>query len=121
VDDVFLPEHPVPMETFAKRLRRRAEELVLSNAEVARRIGLGERRYAHYVSGSREPGLATLVRIANVLQITPNDLLGIDVDSKPTKRTILRDRLIAAANSMDDRELHQTVVQAEAVTALHGK
>ena len=52
-------------------------QLGLSNAEVARRLGMSERRYAHYVTGDREPDLATLVRISEVLLASPNALLGI--------------------------------------------
>ena len=94
------------------------QELELSNAEVARRIGLSERRYAHYVTGAREPDLATLVQIAKVLETTPNELLSFGAsDPKRTRRTLLRDRLNAAANAMRDAELEITVVQAEALAA----
>jgi transcriptional regulator with XRE-family HTH domain len=63
------------MESFAQRIRERARELGLSDAEVARRAGLSERRYGYYATGEREPNLATLVRICEVLVATPNDLL----------------------------------------------
>jgi transcriptional regulator with XRE-family HTH domain len=105
------------METFATKLRKRAKELGISNAEAGRRIGLSERRYAHYASGAREPDLATLVRIARVLETTPNELLGVGPEPKRTKRSILRDRLSSAVSAMDERELQLTVIQAEAVAA----
>ncbi len=105
------------MDTLAKALRTRAEQLGLSHAEIARRIGISERRYAHYVAGRNEPDLATLVRIARVLQTTPNELLGFGPEVKRSRRGLLRDRLNAAANAMDDRELEMTVVQAEAVAS----
>jgi transcriptional regulator with XRE-family HTH domain len=63
------------MQVFAQRIRERARELGLSDAEVARRAGLSERRYGYYATGEREPNLATLVRICEVLAATPNDLL----------------------------------------------
>ncbi|MEQ8965565.1 MAG: helix-turn-helix transcriptional regulator [Azospirillaceae bacterium] len=63
------------MDGFGERLRARARELGLSDAEVARRAGLTQRRYGHYVRNTREPDLATLVRIAGVLGTTPNRLL----------------------------------------------
>jgi transcriptional regulator with XRE-family HTH domain len=105
------------MDAFAAKLRKRAKELQISNAEAARRIGLSERRYAHYVTGAREPDLATLVRIAKVLETTPNDLLGFGPEPKRAKRTILRDRLLAAANALDERALEIAVIQAEAVAS----
>ena len=107
------------METFAANLKERAQQLGLSNAEVARRVGLSERRYGHYVSGRNEPDLSLLVRIAEVLQTTPNDLLGIGRQSEETsKRRLLLDRLGAAAALMQENDLEAIVAQAEAVIAL---
>lgn len=103
------------MEPFASNLRRRAEELGISNAEAARRVGLSERRYGNYISGRREPDLATLVRIAKVLETSPNELLSFGPEVKPSKRMLLKDRLLAAANVVGDRELEILVVQAEAI------
>jgi transcriptional regulator with XRE-family HTH domain len=105
------------MESFAIKLRKRAEELGISNAEVARRVGLGERSYAHYVTGAREPDLATLVRIARILETNPSELLGFGPEPKRSKRSVFRDRLLAASNAMDDRALEITVIQAEAVAS----
>ena len=78
---------------------------------------MSERRYAHYVTGRNEPDLATLVRIAKALQTSPNELLGFAAETKRSKRSLLRDRLNAAAEAMDDRELEITVVHAEALAA----
>ena len=69
----------------------------LSNAKAARRVGLSERRYAHYVSGSNEPDLARPVRISDLLRTTPNDLLGVCLrETEASKRSILQDRLFSA-------------------------
>lgn len=106
------------MILFASRLRQRAEELGISNAEAARRVGLSERRYAHYVSGKREPDLATLVRIAEILGTSPNWLLGADgVDDQRSKKALLKDRLNVAANTMTENMLEITVLQAEALAS----
>jgi transcriptional regulator with XRE-family HTH domain len=107
------------MLIFAKNLKSRAEELGLSHAEVARRVGLSERRYAHYVSGRNEPDLALLVKIADVLRLTPNDLLNAGARAaEPSKRTILQDRLLAVAKVMKDADLEATATQAEAVVKM---
>jgi len=101
------------MDIFTQRLRERAAQLGISNAEAARRSGLEERRYAHYVTGRREPDLETLVRIAQSLGTSPNWLLG--EDDAPAGRNGLMDRLVMAGRAMSDAELATTVVQAEAV------
>lgn len=100
---------------FGKRLRSRARELGLSDAEVARRAGLTERRYAFYVSGDRQPDLATLVRISNVLACTPNDLLLETPPAAAEPRTELMGRLQSVASAIADDDLRIVVIQAEAV------
>jgi transcriptional regulator with XRE-family HTH domain len=72
------------MKIFVRNVRERAQELQLSHAEVARRCGLTERRFGHYVAGTREPDLATFLKICTVLDTTPNALLGVD-DTKRRK------------------------------------
>jgi transcriptional regulator with XRE-family HTH domain len=110
------------MLIFAKNLKNRAEELGLPHAEVARRVGLSERRYAHYVSGRNEPDLALLVKIADVLRLTPNDLLNAGAcTAEPSKRAILQDRLLAAAKVMKDADLEAAAIQAEAVVKMRKK
>lgn len=105
------------MELFAANLRKRAEELGISNAEVARRAGLSERRYGNYVSGRREPDLATLVRIATILATTPNDLLG-DGPSKRTSAELTRQRAMAAVAALESDDLQRVTIMLEAL-AVH--
>jgi transcriptional regulator with XRE-family HTH domain len=99
------------MDIFSQRLRERAAQLGISNAEAARRCGLEERRYAHYVTGRREPDLDTLVRIAHSLGTSPNWLLGVE----DARRSGLIERLVMAGEAMSKAQLAMTVTQAEAV------
>jgi transcriptional regulator with XRE-family HTH domain len=106
------------MLVFGERLRHRAEELGLSDAEVARRAGLSARRYGHYVTGNREPDLQTLVRICGVLNTTPNQLLGLSeakAGKRRSEREKLVDRLVTAANVLEDSQLKLAVRQVEAI------
>ena len=64
------------MREVGERLRARAQELGLSDAEVARRLGLAQSRYSNYVNGTREPDFGTFVRICIELNVTPNSILG---------------------------------------------
>ncbi len=109
------------MDAFANNLKRRAQELGLANAKVARRVGLSERRYAHYVSGRNEPDLAMLLKIAEVLQSTPNALLASTDAAKSDSRAVLMDRLQAAAAVMSEDDLRAAIVQAEAVIEMRRK
>jgi transcriptional regulator with XRE-family HTH domain len=104
------------MNQLGRRLRQAAQDLGLSDAEIARRSGLDGRRYGHYVTGAREPDLATLVRICAVLSKTPNDLLGFaETSRKPGPADKLKTRLMLAATLLGKAELELLVVQAEAV------
>jgi transcriptional regulator with XRE-family HTH domain len=104
------------MQPFATNLRKRAEELGISNAEVARRAGLSERRYGNYVSGRREPDLATLVKIASVLATTPNDLLTSTV-SQPDSEALVLTRATSALAALSGDDLERVVIMMEALAS----
>jgi len=102
------------MILFGEKLRESAERLGISNAEVANRAGLSERRYGHYVTSTREPDLATLVRIAQVLNTTPNDLLGFEESSrKQSKHAQIIERLHAAEETLAADDLEILLVLAD--------
>lgn len=106
------------MDILAKRLQERARHLGISNAEAARWAGLDERRYAHYASGRREPDLATLVKIADVLGTSPNWLLGVPLNTSLDQHVAaLVERFANAANGMTKQEIELCVIQAEAIVA----
>jgi transcriptional regulator with XRE-family HTH domain len=102
------------MTPFARNLKRRAQALGLPDAEVARRCGLTERRYGNYATGRREPDLATLVKIAAVLQVSVDALLSEAGDGQPSGDP-LGDRLLTAAAALNDAERELVVVQVEAL------
>lgn len=103
------------MDEFARRLRERAAELGVSNAEVARRCGLGERQYGYYIAGARQPNLQALVKIARVLNTSADHLLGLTDPPPQTERAQLLDRLNVAAAALTDEELRTIVTQTEAL------
>lgn len=108
------------MDAFAANLKKRIKDLGLSNAEAARLIDLSERRFGHYVTGIREPDLGLVVRIAQALRTTPNDLLGLTEGKRPqTKKSLMQDRLARASDVMGDKELEIMVIAAEAVARAH--
>ena len=88
---------------LGERLRTRARELGLSDAEVARRLGLSQPRYAHYVSGVREPDYATLARICRALAMSPNEALGFEAQPRqPDEVERLRQRVPLARSVRAD-------------------
>lgn len=109
------------MKIFTERLRQRAADLGISNAQAARRVGILERRYANYVTGEREPDLDLLTKIAKVLETTPNQLLGFGETQDKGKRAKLIARLNSAARMLPDGELELVAVQLDALAARHRK
>lgn len=105
------------MEILAKKLKEIAARKGVSDAAMARHIGLDERRYAHYAAGRRKPDLETFLRIAIALETTPNDLLGIEETFLEDRAAnTLVNRFVRAASSMSSKELEIVVVQAEAIS-----
>lgn len=104
---------------FAENLRKRINDLGLTQAEAARRCDLENRRFHHYVIGDREPDLRTLVRIATVLGTTPDELLGAKpVTVAATDETSrLRAKLVATAGMMDPPALRLMSVLADGVVS----
>ena len=111
-------EHFVHMQHFAMSLRKRAQELGLAHAEVARRAGLSERRFGNYVTGRREPDLATLVKIAEVLGTNPTELLmGQGAGAKASAADLARQRIEAAVGTLGKEDLDRVAVMIEALAA----
>lgn len=104
------------MDGIGSRLRARARALGLSDAEIARRLGFGPSRYTNYISDLREPDFATLLRICELLETTPNDILGVGEQSLlSTSPEMLRQRIAVAATVMDADTLR---LAAEMMNAL---
>lgn len=103
-------------------LRARARELGLSDAEVARRLGLAQPRYAHYVSGVREPDFATFARICRALAMSPNEALGFEVRPERTSEVErLRERVDAAVEVMDTPTLRTAAALLDVLASKPGE
>lgn len=105
------------MEGLGERLRARARELGWSDAEVARRAGLAQTRYANYVTDRHEPDLSTFVRICSVLGASAADLLGRPA-APSDQVAALRLRISAAAETLDAESLNVAAVVLDGLVAL---
>lgn len=59
-------------------LSTRRKALHLTQAQVAKTIGIHENAYQRYESGSVEPSVSMALRIANVLNATVEDLFPLE-------------------------------------------
>lgn len=70
-------------EHFNVNLQNARERQGLTQKEVAERIGVAKSTYSLYESGNREPNVQTIKKIADLLDTSADELLGID-DSQST-------------------------------------
>jgi transcriptional regulator with XRE-family HTH domain len=83
----------------AKNLRRFRLQRGLSQGELAAEVGVTYQQIQRYESGSQAPGTDRLRRLCAALNVTPNDLFGID--GQPAPRPELSDDALAAAAALD--------------------
>jgi XRE family transcriptional regulator, fatty acid utilization regulator len=105
------------MKVFSNRIKERTKTLGLSQAELARRCKLTEKALNHYIAGRSEPNLDMLVKIAAVLDCTPNELLGVDdlraVSANP--EDVLKDQIAATCQPMSVKSLELSLALLKAV------
>lgn len=70
------------MTDFAENLRKFRKIKKYSQAELGRKLHYGSTTIANYESGRNEPSFRDLIRLAEVLDVTPNELLGIEKNPK---------------------------------------
>lgn len=105
----------MPGQNWGERLRSRAQELGWSDAEVARRIGIPQRRYSTYVNMTREPNFADLMRICAVLGTTPDHVLG---GVEPSGDEHITGRAVAALRRMPPQHQKLALVSLEAMASI---
>lgn len=62
---------------FAVKLREIRERRNLSGSQFAKLLGIAQTTYSSYETGKVEPSLSTIVKIAKVLNVSSDILLGI--------------------------------------------
>ena len=96
-----------------ERLKSAREQLNLSKAEAARRIGLTAASYVRYEAGDRSPSSQVLQSIAEGLQTSVAFLSGETEESKPDRITVFKQDnpllfdLISAERLADDATLQR--------------
>ncbi|NLL77368.1 MAG: helix-turn-helix transcriptional regulator [Clostridiales bacterium] len=64
-------------DNFNENLKAARERRNMSQKEVAEGIGVAKSTYSLYESGNREPNVPTIKKIADFLNVSADDLLGI--------------------------------------------
>lgn len=64
-------------EHFNENLKAARERKNMTQKEVADNIGVAKSTYSLYESGNREPNVQTIKKIADILNVSADDLLGL--------------------------------------------
>lgn len=65
-------------ENFNVNLKKARTNRGLSQKDVAEAIGVAKSTYSLYESGGREPNVQTIKKLADILNVSADELLGID-------------------------------------------
>lgn len=65
-------------DNFNENLRIARERKGMTQKEVADAIGVAKSTYSLYESGNREPNVMTIKKIADILKVSADDLLGLE-------------------------------------------
>ena len=74
------------MMVIGEKLYKIRKKTGLSQEEAAWQAGISDRAYANIERGTANPRLDTLIKICNVLGITPDDVLTDGKDSPPMRQ-----------------------------------
>lgn len=65
-------------DKFNENLKIARERKGISQKEMAENIGVAKSTYSLYESGNREPNVQTIKKIADILNVSADELLGIE-------------------------------------------
>lgn len=65
-------------EKFFENLKKARLRKGLSQVQLAEQLGVAKSTYSMYESGNREPNVQTIKKIADILNVSTDELLGMD-------------------------------------------
>ena len=65
------------MNKFNENLRKYRKEMKITQTDMAKTLGIAQSTYCGYENGTREPGIPAIKKMAKILGVTGDDLLGI--------------------------------------------
>lgn len=101
---------------FGKRLKEERIRKNLSQTQLGDLVGVTKVAICGYETGKRVPSVDTLLKLANELGITPNYLLGFDVNvvsekNESYKISISNEELTFLSTLRNDRSLYNQVLK----------
>lgn len=88
-------------ENFFENLKNARLRKGLSQVQLAEQLGIAKSTYSMYESGKREPNMQTIKKIADILDVSTDELLGMD-ELCDYALQVIAQRTIAAHLDTDD-------------------
>ena len=110
------------MEIFITRLKKCRAEVDVSQAALAKKLGVSTSTLGNYESGIRKPDLEMLVNIANFFNVSTDYLLGLTNDPTPAaqrqqeRKLIQKNQLVDIIDygePLDDKDLELLRLRAD--------
>lgn len=102
------------MQILGKRLKQLRDEFGFDQKEMGRKLNITSSAYGYYEQGRNEPPLETLVKIAEIFNVTTDYLLGrSDIRENPVyytlsdKLTLTQAELLVVENMQENLLLKQ--------------
>ena len=109
------------LETIAQRLVRLRKERGLTQAQMAKRLGVSQPVVSDYERGGLRLHGELILRVAEILDVSANELLGLDTKAAPKKRgpQSQLEKQMAAIASLPRKEQQQLLAVVEAFISQH--
>ena len=109
------------LETIAQRLVRLRKERGLTQAQMAARLGVSQPVVSDYERGGLRLHAELILKVAEILDVSANELLGLDTKAAPKKRgpQSQLEKQMAAIASLPRKEQQQLLAVVEAFISQH--
>ena len=109
------------LETIAQRLVRLRKERGLTQAQMAKRLGVSQPVVSDYERGGLRLHGELILKVAEILDVSANELLGLDTKTAPKKRgpQSQLEKQMAAIASLPRKEQQQLLAVVEAFISQH--
>lgn len=109
------------LETIAQRLVRLRKERGLIQTQMAKRLGVSQPVVSDYERGGLRLHGELILKVAEILDVSANELLGLDAKAVPKKRgpQSQLEKQMAAIASLPRKEQQQLLAVVEAFISQH--